>query len=176
MHTVPTQQLVDVIDTVRAVRTYSSGAVRILTACRAERWGLQLEFRTPEDPEIESETCWLLPADGLRMSAQRPRISADRARGRITQLTAVRIEHDARHWRTTDMLLGLSMVSGSVPRFVCYEDFAAAVTGGVLRRGDADRALYSVYRALDQLARLHYDVGSWLSGRGITQPWPPLLS
>lgn len=173
MDAVLTPQLVDVVDTVTRIRMYSSGAVRRLTTCRAESWGLHLEFSTPEDPDIESEACWLLPAEGLRLSVQRPRSRRDRCR--YSMLTAVRIEHDSRHWRTTDMLLGLRVMSGSVPRFASSEDFAAAVAGGVLRRPDADLALQSVHRALEQLSAHRHDLGSWLAGRGIMQHWPPLF-
>lgn len=168
-----TPQLVDVVDTVARTRTYSSGTVRRLTCCHAEPWGLHLEFSTPDDPEVESQACWLLPADGLRLSAGRPRSRHDRSRCSV--LTAVRIEHDARHWRTTDMLLGLTVVSGSVPRVASAEDFAAAVAAGVLRPVDADLALQAVHRALEQLTRHRYDLRSWLAGRGITQHWPALF-
>lgn len=168
-----TPQLVDVVDTVTRVRMYSSGTVRRLSTCHAEPWGLHLEFSTPEDPDIESEACWLMPAEGLRLAAQRPRSRHDRCRS--STLTAVRIEHDTRHWRTTDMLLGLRVVSGSVPRFASSENFAAAVAGGVLRPVDADLALQSVHRALEQLSAHHHDLGSWLVGRGIRQHWPPLF-
>jgi hypothetical protein len=164
---------VDVVDTVTGVRTYSSGTVRKLSACHAEPWGLHLEFPTPEDPDWESEACWLLPAEGLRLSARRPRLHDRRTRSSV--LTAVRIEHDARHWRTTDMLLGLTLVSGSVPRFASSEEYAAAVAGGVLRQVDADLALHAVNRALQQLARHGHDLAAWLAGRGITQHWPPLF-
>lgn len=171
MSAVQTPQLVDVVDTLTGVRTYSSGTVHRLTACRTEAWGLHIESATPEDPNWEYETCWLLPADGLRLSVRRPRHHG--CRPGTTTLTAVRIQHDARHWRTTDMLLGLTVVPGSVPRFASSEEFAAAVTGGVLRRVDADLALHAVHRALEQLARHRNDLGSWLAVRGITQHWPP---
>lgn len=173
MDAVLTSQLVDVVDTVTETRTYSSGTVRRLTACRAESWGLQVEFSTPEDPDTETEVCWLLPAAGLRLSAGRPRSAGNRDRS--TVLTAVRIEHDNRYWRTTDLLLGLTVVSGSVPRFAGAEDFAAAAASGVLRQADADLALHSVHLALEQMAGHQHDLGSWLTDRGITQQWPPLF-
>lgn len=168
-----TPQLIDVVDTVAGTLTYSSGTVRPLTRCQAEPWGLHLEFSTPEDPETKSEACWLLAADGLRLSARRPR--SPRCVNSAGVLTAVRVEHDARHWRTTDMLLGLTVVSGSVPRFASAENFAAAVTGGVLQRVDADFALHAVHRALEQLTRHDHDLRSWLATRGVTRHWPPLF-
>lgn len=173
MDAVLTPQLVDVVDTVAKTRAYSSGSVRRLTVCRAEPWGLHLEFGTPEDPDVESEVCWLLAAEGLRLSAGRPRTR--RGARRCSLLTAVRIEHDDRHWRTTDLLLGLTVVSGRVPRFASAENFAAAAASGVLRQVDADLALHSVHRALEQLAGHRHDLASWLAGRGVTQHWPALF-
>ena len=152
-------QLVDVVDTLSRTRTYSSGTVRQLTECRAAPWGLYLEYPTPEDPDVKAEACWLLPADGLRLSARRPRSRHNRG-SRSGVLTAVRIEHDTRYWRTTDMLLGLTVVSGSVPRFTSSEDFAAAVASGLLR---------AVHRALEELAAHRHDLGSWLASRGIVR-------
>lgn len=171
---VRTPQLVDVVDTSTKLRTYSSGIVRQLTACRAEPCGLYVEFPTPEDPDIDAEACWLLPTDGLRLSVRRPRSRHDH-RSKYSLLTAVRIEHDARHWRTTDMVLGLTVAPGSVPRLAGSNDYAAAIAKGLLRRADADLALHAVHRALQQLAEHQHDLRSWLAARGITQHWPPLF-
>ncbi|HEU0090321.1 MAG TPA: hypothetical protein VFQ77_22135 [Pseudonocardiaceae bacterium] len=171
MGAVLTPQLVDVVDTLTRRQTYSSGTIRPLTVCHVEHWGLHLEFTTPEDPEAESQACWLLAAEGLRLSTTRPRSGLDQSRSSV--LTAVRIERDARYWRSTDMLLGLSLVSGSVPRFSSSADFAAATASGLVRAADADHALRAVHRALEQLCAHRYNLAAWLAARGVTQPWPP---
>lgn len=166
-----TPQLVDVIDTATAVRSYSSGAARRLRSCHLEPWGLAFESATPEDPAVDAEISWLLPDDGLRLTVLRPR--SRHARIAPTVLTAVRIEHDARHWRTTDLLLGLAVPRDRSARIAGAEEFAAAVAGGVLRPPDADLALAVVHRTLEQLARHRHQLASWLAARGILRTWPP---
>jgi hypothetical protein len=167
-----TPQLVDIVDTFTAERSYSSGTSRRLTFCQVEPWGLRLECPTPEDPFIDSEVTWLLPDAGLRLTHQRPR--SRHARSGPTTLTAVRVQRDTRSWRTTDLLLGLSVPGGTTARIVGSEEFAAAVAGRVLRPGDADLALRIVHRTLEEVSRCYHDLTPWLAYQRINTPWPPL--
>jgi predicted RNA-binding protein associated with RNAse of E/G family len=170
--TVITPQLVDIVDTFTAERSYSSGMSHRLTFCQVESWGLRMEYATPDDPFMDSEVTWLLPAAGLRLTCKRPR--SRHARTGPSSLTAVRIQHDSRAWRTTDLLLGLSVPGGTTARILGSEEFAAAVSGRVLRPGDADLALHTVHRTLEELSRCDHDLEPWLSYQRIMTPWPPL--
>ncbi|WP_285743822.1 hypothetical protein [Lentzea sp. NBRC 105346] len=172
MGAVTTPQLVDVVDTLNAVRSYTSGGTRQLTTCRVEPWGLRLECPTPEDPFSDSEVTWLLPDLGLRLTTHRAR--SRHARTGPSTLTAVRVLRDGRHWQTTDLLLGLAVPGGTTARIVRSEEFAAAVAGRVLRPGDADQALRIVHRTLEELSHNRHDLTAWLSWRGIYDVWPPL--
>ncbi|MCR3748733.1 hypothetical protein LX88_002703 [Lentzea californiensis] len=89
-------------------------------------------------------------------------------------LSAVRVERDHRHWQTTDLLLGLAVPGGTTARIVRSEDFAAAVAGRVLRPGDADQALRTVHRTLEELSNVNHNLTSWLTWHGIYDSWPPL--
>jgi uncharacterized protein len=169
--TVTTPQLVDAIDTHTWVRSYSSGTTRRLTACRVESWGLRAEAPTPEDPFVDTEVTWLLPDAGLRLTHARSR--SRHGRGVPSTLTAVRVRHDTRSWRTTDLLLGLAVPGGTTPRIVRSEEFAAAVAGGVLRADDADLALRTVHRTLEELSRLRHNLTAWLASYDIREAWPP---
>lgn len=171
MGTVITPQLVDVVDTVTAVRTYSSGTSRALRVCQVERWGLRVECPTPEDPFYDSEVTWLLPELNLRLTQQKPR--SRHARGGPSVLTAVRVLRDGRHWRTTDLLLGLAAPGGASARIVRSEEFAAAVAGRVLRVADADLALCTVHKTLEELSRVRHDLSAWLAFKHIFEVWPP---
>ncbi|RJQ72754.1 hypothetical protein D5S17_25925 [Pseudonocardiaceae bacterium YIM PH 21723] len=171
MGAIITPQLVDVVDTVTGLRSYSSGTTRQLHACRVEPWGLHLECPTPEDPFSEMEVTWLLPGFGLRLTHLRPR--SRHARIQPAVLTAVRVERDARMWRTTDLLLGLSVPGGTTARIVRSEEFAAAVAGRVLQPGDADMALRIVHRTLTEVSHQRHDLNSWLASRRIFDVWPP---
>ena len=70
---VTTPQLVDVVDTISGVRTYSSGGSRTLSSCNVERWGLRIEHPTPEDPFSDAEVTWLMPELGVRLTTYRAR-------------------------------------------------------------------------------------------------------
>lgn len=172
MGTAITPQLVDTVDTVMAERSYSSGTTRRLTFCQVEPWGLRMECPTPDDPFMDSEVTWLLPERGLRLTHKRPR--SRHARSGPGTLTAVRIQRDARFWRSTDLLLGLSVPGGTTARLVGFEEFAAAVAGRILRAEDADQALWTVHRALEELSHCYHDLARWLARQQVTAPWPPL--
>ncbi|MFD5830065.1 hypothetical protein [Lentzea sp. NPDC060358] len=113
-----------------------------------------------------------MPDLGLRLTTYRGRSRHSRSGPSI--LSAVRVECDNRHWRTTDLLLGLAIPGGSTPRIVRTEEFAAAVAGRVLRPGDADQALRTVHRALEELSNVNHNLTSWLTWHGIYDAWPPL--
>jgi uncharacterized protein len=166
-----TPQLVDVVDTVTAVRSYSSGTARHLRTCQEERWGLRTESPTPEDPFFDSEVIWLLPGMNLKLTQRRPR--SRHARRVPSELTAVRVFHDGRYWRTTDLLLGLAAPGGSSARIVRSEEFAAAVAGRVLLVHDADLALCTVHKTLEELSRQRHDLSAWLAYKHIFEVWPP---
>ncbi|MCP3802484.1 hypothetical protein NLX83_24750 [Allokutzneria sp. A3M-2-11 16] len=172
MSAVITPQLVDVVDTFTSVRNYSSGTARQLTTCRVEPWGLRTECPTPEDPFSECEVTWLLPDLGLRLTYLRPR--SRHARSTPSVLTAVRVQRDTRSWRTTDLLLGLAVPGGTTARIVRSEEFAAAVAGRVLRSSDADLALRTVHRTLEEISYQRHDISSWLCSMGIYDSWPPM--
>jgi hypothetical protein len=166
-----TPQLVDVVDTITAVRSYSSGTSRRLRTCQEERWGLRTECPTPEDPFSDSEVTWLLPEMNLRLTHRRPR--SRHAKSGPSELTAVRVIRDGRFWRTTDLLLGLAAPGGTAARIVRSEEFAAAVAGRVLLVNDADLALCTVHKTLEELSRVRHDLSGWLAHKRIFEVWPP---
>jgi len=166
-----TPQLVDVVDTFTATRTYSSGTTRHLRTCQVERWGLRTECPTPEDPFHDSEVTWLLPTLNLRLTHQRPR--SRHAKAGPSTLTAVRASSDGRYWRTTDLLLGLETPAGMRARIVQSEEFAAAVAGQVLRVSDADLAMCTVHKTLEEFSHFRHDLSAWLAYKHIFDVWPP---
>ncbi|HEY0448604.1 hypothetical protein [Actinophytocola sp.] len=172
MGTTITPQLVDIVDTFTASRSYlSSGTNRRLRTCQVERWGLRTECPTPEDPFHDAEVTWLLPELNLRLTHQRPR--SRHAKVGPSVLTAVRASSDGRYWKTTDLLLGLAAPGGTTARIVRCEEFAAAVAGRVLLGGDADLALCTVHKTLEELSRFRHDLSAWLAYKHIFDVWPP---
>lgn len=172
MGTAITPQLVDIVDTFTSSRSYvSTGTNRRLRTCQVERWGLRTESPTPEDPFNDAEVTWLLPELNLRLTHHRPR--SRHAKPNPSELTAVRATSDGRYWRTTDLLLGLAAPGGTTARIVRCEEFAAAVAGRVLLVEDADLALCTVHKTLEEFSRLRHDLSAWLAHKHIFDVWPP---
>ncbi len=172
MATTFTPQLVDIVDTFTSSRSYvSTGTSRRLRTCQVERWGLRTECPTPEDPFHDAEVTWLLPELNIRLTHQRPR--SRHAKAGPSVLTAVRATSDGRYWKTTDLLLGLAAPGGTTARIVNCEEFAAAVAGRILMGGDADLALCTVHKTLEELSRFRHDLGGWLAYKHIFDVWPP---
>jgi hypothetical protein len=53
------------------------------------------------------------------------------------------------------------------------EEFAAAVAGQVLRVNDADLAMLTVHKTLEELSRFRHDLSAWLAHKHIFEVWPP---
>lgn len=168
MGTVVIPKLVDVVDVFSAQRFLSSGSTQQLDNCHIERWGLSLECSMPEDPVYDAEITWLLPALGVRL--RRFRTRQRHARRTPSVLTAVNIAQDARSWGTTDLLLGLQIPDRGSARIIQSEDFAAAVSTGLIRLSEADYALHTVHRAFEELSK-HRDLNQWLAHQGIFDLW-----
>lgn len=166
--TVVIPNLVDVVDVFSAQRVRSSGATEQLDNCHVERWGLSLESPTPDDPLHEAEIMWLLPALGVRLRRMRTR--QRHARRGPSTLTAVIITQDARTWSIHDLLLGLEVPDHGSARIAHAEEFAAAVAHGQIRPSEADYALHTVHRTLEELS-LHRDLNQWLAHQGIFDLW-----
>ncbi|MGP4018830.1 hypothetical protein [Saccharopolyspora sp. 5N708] len=161
-------QLVEVIDVFSSRRRQPSGFVAQLDVCHVERWGLAVECSTPDAEEHDAEITWLLPELGLRLTRFRPR-SRHSLPGPST-LTAVHIERETRSWTTTDLLLGLQIGDYGRARITHAAEFAAAVASGMIRLSEADYALRTVHRTLEEVSR-HRDINQWLAHRGIFEAW-----
>ena len=171
MPTTTTAELIDVVNTFTGERICSSGNTQRLTVCSVERWGLRIEYPTPDHPLIESEAAWLLSDVGLRLTYYRRR--SRHAEPAPTVLTAVKVQRDTRSWRTTDLLLGLELLGDGQRRFAGSGEFAAAVTHRTLTPSDADLALKTVHRVMEELSYCGNDVDLWLARQGIVDSWPP---
>lgn len=161
-------QLVEVIDVFSSQRRHPSGYVHQLEVCHVERWGLAVECPTPEAADHAAEITWLLPDLGLKLTRFRPR--SRHSRPGPSTLTAVHIERETRSWTTTDLLLGLEIQDRGRARITHAAEFATAVATGALRLSEADYALHTVHRTLDEITR-HRDLNQWLAYRGIFEIW-----
>lgn len=163
-----TPRLVEVVDVFSRVRHHSSGVTIRLDDCHVEHWGLSFRCATVDHQPQTHEITWLLPEYGLRL--RRYESHRRHARGEPTLITAVWIEHDARSWTTTDLLLSLEVPVSGATRLLRSDDFGAAIASGLIRCSEADYALRTVHRVLDEIGR-HRDIRHWLSYMGITEAW-----
>lgn len=161
-------RLVDVVDVFSGLRHHPSGATVRLDDCHVEHWGLAFRCSTVDDQLPADEITWLLPEYGLRLRRYESR--RRHARGEPTLISAARIEHDARSWTITDLLLSLEVPDSGATRLLRSDDFGAAISGGLIRCNEADYALRTVHRVLDEISR-HRDLRHWLSYLGITEAW-----
>ena len=168
MSTAISPQLIEVIDVFSSQRRQPSGIVAQLEVCHVERWGLAVECPAPDTTDHGTEVTWLLPDLGLRLTRYRPR--SRHSRPGPSLLTAVRIERAMRSWTTTDLLLGLEVGDHGRARITHAGEFAAAVDSGAIRQSEADYALRTVHRTLDEVTR-HRDINQWLAHRGIFDAW-----
>ncbi|MDA3628741.1 hypothetical protein [Saccharopolyspora oryzae] len=160
--------MVEVIDVFSSQRTHPSGFVHQLEVCHVEQWGLAVECPTPDAPDHAAEITWLLPDLGLRLTRYRPR--SRHSRPGPSTLTAVRIKPETRSWTTVDLLLGLEVEDRGRARITHAAEFATAVATGALHRSEADYALRTVHRTLNEVTR-HRDLNQWLAHRGIFHLW-----
>jgi predicted RNA-binding protein associated with RNAse of E/G family len=112
---------------------------------------------------------WLLPEVGLRITDwfYRP--------GREWEdhfyIDVVRIDIDARCWRTEDHYLDLIVRPGRGVDVVDTDELLHAVLSGMLDPATAQAALDTTYRTLDGLARHGYRLERWLPTVGASPTW-----
>lgn len=156
-------ELVEVIDVHGARRRHARGVDR-LQACHVEQWGLAVEYATPQEHDHSAEVVWLLPRAGLRLTRYRPRRRHSRPSSSL--LTAARIEPDTYSWTYADLMLGLELPERQLPRIAHADNFGTAVADGRIRQYEADYALRTVHRTLEELSQ-HRDLAHWLAHHGI---------
>lgn len=164
MGTVITPQLVEVVDVLNAQRFRPSGEIQQLLDCQLAPWGLFFESPAPSDSHYDSEITWVLPELGVRLS----RMSTRRrhAKPGPSLLTAITAQWDAHSWHMTDLLLGIEVPTRGAARISRTEDFAQAVSAGMIRLSEADYAFRTMHRILGELG-VHGALQEWLAAQGL---------
>ena len=83
----------------------------------------------------------------------------------------VRIDVDARCWRTEDHYLDLIVRPGRGVDVVDTDELLDAVVAGLLNRAAAQAALATAFRTVDGLARHGYRLDRWLPTVGAWPTW-----
>jgi uncharacterized protein len=160
---------VELFDLEAMTNTDPKGFVRAVREYRVEPFGLYLARDVVDHPSIRALESWLLPKIGLRITDwfYPPGHEWDRH----FYIDVVRIDVDARRWRTEDHYLDLVLRTGRGVDVLDTDELLDAVVAGFLDRSAAQAALATTYRTVDGLARHGYRLDRWLSTVGAWPTW-----
>ncbi|MGH3688456.1 MAG: DUF402 domain-containing protein [Pseudonocardiaceae bacterium] len=160
---------VELFDLDAMTNTDPKGIVRAVREYRVEPFGLYIARDVIDHRSIHALESWLLPELGLRITDWF--YSPGHEWEGQFYLDVVRIDVDARRWRTEDHYLDLVVRTGCGVEVLDTDELLDAVTAGLLDRAAAQAALATTYRTLDGLAQHGYRLDCWLSTVGIRPTW-----
>jgi predicted RNA-binding protein associated with RNAse of E/G family len=160
---------VELFDLDAMTNTDPKGIVRAVGEYRVEPFGLYLARDVDGHPSIHALESWLLPEVGLRITDWFYRPGHERDQDFYVDV--VRIDIDARRWRTEDHYLDLIVRVGRGVDVLDTDELLDAVLAGLLDPAAAQAALATTYRTVDGLARHGYRLDRWLSTVGAWPTW-----
>jgi predicted RNA-binding protein associated with RNAse of E/G family len=160
---------VELFDLDAMTNTDPKGIVRAVREYRVEPFGLYIARDVIDHRSIHALESWLLPELGLRITDWF--YSPGHEWEGQFYLDVVRIDVEARRWRTEDHYLDLVVRTGCGVEVLDTDELLDAVTAGLLDRAAAQAALATTYRTLDGLAQHGYRLDCWLSTVGIRPTW-----
>jgi predicted RNA-binding protein associated with RNAse of E/G family len=160
---------VELFDLDAMTNTDPKGVVRTVGEYRVKPFGLYLARDVDDHPSIRALESWLLPEVGLRITDWFYRPGHERDQD--FYLDVVRIDIDARRWRTEDHYLDLIVRIDRGVDVLDTDELLDAVLAGLLDPPAAQAALATTYRAVDGLARHGYRLDRWLSTVGAWPTW-----
>ncbi len=160
---------VELFDLDAMTNTDPKGVVRPVREYRVEPFGLYLARDVVDHPSICALESWLLPEMGLRITDwfHPPGHEWEEH----FYVDVVRIDIDARRWRTEDHYLDLIVRTGCGVDVVDTDELLDAVVAGLLDRSAAQTALDTTYQTVNGLARHGYRLDRWLSTVGAWPTW-----
>jgi predicted RNA-binding protein associated with RNAse of E/G family len=160
---------VELFDLDAMTNTDPKGVVRTVREYRVEPFGLYLARDVIDHPSICALESWLLPEMGLRITDwfYPPGHEWDEH----FYVDVVRIDVDARRWRTEDHYLDLIIRTGRGVDVLDTDELLDAVVAGLIDRSVAQTALATTYRTVDGLARHGYRLDRWLQTVGAWPTW-----
>jgi predicted RNA-binding protein associated with RNAse of E/G family len=160
---------VEVFDLDAMTNTDPKGIVRAVREYRVEPFGLYVARDVVDHPSIHALESWLLPELGLRITDWF--YSPGHEWEDHFYVDVVRIDVDARCWRTEDHYLDLVVQPGRSVDVLDTDELLDAVVAGLLDRSSAQAALATTYRTLEGLARHGYRLDRWLPTVGVLPTW-----
>lgn len=160
---------VELFDLDAMTNTDPKGVVRTVREYRVEPFGLYLARDVVDHPSIHALESWLLPEIGLRITDWF--YPPGHARNQEFYVDVVRIDIDARRWRTEDHYLDLVVRTDRGVDVLDTDELLDAVVAGLLDQSVAQAALATTYRTVDGLARHGYRLDRWLPTVGASPTW-----
>ncbi|MGV0838278.1 DUF402 domain-containing protein [Mycolicibacterium thermoresistibile] len=145
------------------------GIVRAVDVYTVEPWGLYMARPTPGRVQFHYLESWLLPALGLRVSVFH--FNPGHELDQDFYLDVGRYTAGDTVWHAEDHYLDLRLRSGVGVELTDVDELVTAVRHGLLPPETAEQAVHTAARAIDGLARHHYDLHRWLAGNGMVLKW-----
>ena len=160
---------VELFDLDAMTNTDPKGIVRAVREYRVEPFGLYVARDVVGHPSISALESWLLPEVGVRITDWFHLPGHEWHEHFYVDV--VRIDVDARCWRTEDHYLDLIVRPGRGVDVVDTDELLDAVVAGLLNRTAAQAALATAFRTVDGLARHGYRLDRWLPTVGAWPTW-----
>jgi predicted RNA-binding protein associated with RNAse of E/G family len=165
---------VELFDVAAMVNTDPKGFRRAVDEYRQADFGLYMARPMHGHPQLAYIESWLLPELGLRVSKWLPRPGRVREDFYI-DLVDIDPAFGARTgtsiWRVVDAYLDILVYAGDRLEVLDTNELLAALEGGLIAAGTAQRALERTYRTVEGITRHGYDTGAWLRECGVQLTW-----
>jgi predicted RNA-binding protein associated with RNAse of E/G family len=159
----------ETFDVGNATNTDPKGIVRDVEVYTVTPWGLYMARPAPGRAQFHYLESWLLSDLDLRVTVFH--FNPGYERDQDFYLDVCRISVDGDVWRTEDHYLDLVVQTGRGVELVDADELMAAVCGGLLDQGTAERAIHTAVATVDGLARHGYDLDRWLDQREMVLTW-----
>jgi predicted RNA-binding protein associated with RNAse of E/G family len=145
------------------------GIVREVEEYRVEPFGLYLARPTPGRAQFHYLESWLLPDLGLRITDFW--FQPGHERDQDFYVDVVKVSRNGERWVATDLYLDIVLREKTGLRVIDSDELLEASSIGLLSAADAIQAMETTYATVEGLAYHDYDLGAWLSTKGITLTW-----
>lgn len=134
-------------------------------------FGLYVARPFQSHPRIRYWEAHLIPELGLQVNVFH--YHPDCKASHDYYLDVMRIEQKGHQWCTEDYYLDLLVYQGSHARILDTDEYLHAVQDGTLSAENAEFALMTAHKTLNNLGAFGYDMDAWLASEGIELFWKP---
>lgn len=159
----------EIFDVGAGTNTDPKGIVRAVDVYTVRPWGLYMARPAPGRAQFHYLESWLLPALNLRATVFHFNPGYERDQDFYLDIGEYRA--GTSRWEGTDYYVDLVLRTGRDVLVTDVDELTAALGEGLLTPDAAERAIRTAVTTVEELARHDYDLGDWLSGRGMPVTW-----